>query len=229
MWKAQHSQGLGLSQPSRPCCWALVSTLTAQGSKLTSHSSWRRYCFHGLVSYQYGILMLLCLCWSHLGIFLSFLSSPPESKTSGFLFPASSVSQADSSLFVLSHFPSTRHFLVSLGSYFPETNSHIFPFQYSTLIFEFHIPKAMFLSKSSSPPHSAAVLTMLFLHYFSYVLFIVLNQPFVSSAVLLQFVDIPGPWNYAKSAIWLVPVSPQVMPNVFSQGWQKLLQGPSCL
>lgn len=56
----------------------------------------------------------------------------------------------------------------------------------------------MFLSNSSSPPHSAAVLTMLFLHYFSYVLFIVLNQPFVGSAVLLQFVDIPGPLKLCK-------------------------------
>lgn len=74
------------------------------------------------------------------------------------------------------------------------------------------------LSNSSFSPHSAAVLTMLLLHYFSYVLFIVLNQPFVSSAVLLQFIDILRPYSYAKSAVWLVLVSPPVMPNVFSQG-----------
>lgn len=78
---------------------------------------------------------------------------------------------------------------VSLGNWFPETNFHIFPFQYSVLTFKFHVPEAMFLSNSSFSPHSAAVLTMLLLHYFSYVLFIVLNQPFVSSAVPLRFID----------------------------------------
>lgn len=86
------------------------------------------------------------------------------------------------------------------------------------MTFEFHFPKAVFLSNSSFSPHSAAVLIMLLLHYFSYVLFIVLNQPFVSSAVPPHFIDILRPLSYAKSAIWLVLVSPQVMPNVFLQG-----------
>jgi len=50
----------------------------------------------------------------------------------------------------------------------------------------------MFLSNSSFSPHSAAVLTMQLLRYISYVLFIVLNQPFFSSAVPPQFIDVLG-------------------------------------
>lgn len=141
--------------------------------------------------------------------------SSQEPTAYGFLFLTSSVSQPNSSLFLLSQIPSAE---VPLGNSFPETSSHTFPFQYSILTFQFHIQKAMFLSNRSFSPRSAAVLTVLFLHYFSNVLFIVLNQPFVSSAVLPRFVDILRPHSYAKSAIWLVLVSPQVTPNVFSQG-----------
>lgn len=124
--------------------------------------------------------------------FLRFLSSPHESITSGFLFPGPQFPRLTAQCLCWGTFP-MQSFFIFWGNYFPETTSHIFPFQCSILTFEFHIPKAMFLSNSPFPPHSAAVLTMLFLHYFSYVLFIVLNQPFVSSAVLLWFVDIPGP------------------------------------
>lgn len=161
--------------------------------------------------------MLICFCWSHLDSFLSCLLYPQDSITYGLLFFTSSVSQTASSLFLLSQFPSTEISLCSLGNWFPETNSHLFPFQYSILNVEFHIPEAVFLSNSSFPPHSAAVLTVLLLHYFSYVLFIVLNHPFVSSAFPPQFIDILRPYSYAKSAIWLVLVSPQEMPNVFLQ------------
>lgn len=226
-WLWQDSQILGQSQPlcpTRPCSWSSVSTLPVWSCKLTSHCSWRRClllsCFLAAKGFSAGLLLLLPPWY-----FSEFSFIPSRVHNLWFSLPCF-LSFPGWQLAVLCHFPSTE-ILCFFRKLLPW--NHIFPFQYSILTFEFHIPKAMFLSNSSCPPHSAAVLTMLFMHYFSCVLFIVLNQPFVTSAVLLWFVDIPGPQNYAKSAIWLVPVSPQVIPNVFSQGWQKLRQGPSCL
>lgn len=134
--------------------------------------------------------MLICPCCSHLGSFLSCLLSPQEPMTGGVLFFTSSVSQANSSLFLLSMEVSLEN--VCLGNRFSETTSYIFPFQYAILNFESHLPKAISFLNSSFLPHSAAVLTMLLLHYFSYVLLIVLNQPFVTSAVPLQLIDFSG-------------------------------------
>lgn len=108
----KHSQILELSQPTvahqalllvlRVCTrsWGLQTHITLLLEKVFASIA--------VVPQQRGLLMLVCFSWSHLGVFLSFLLSPQESITSGLLFSASSVSQADSSLVLLSHFPSTE-------------------------------------------------------------------------------------------------------------------------
>lgn len=190
----KYSQILELSQPTvAHQALLLVLCVHTHSSGLQTHITLfleKVFASIAAVSYQPGVLMLLLLPPWYFSEF-SFIPSRVHNlwlSLPCFLsFPGWQLTVSAESLLQY------RGFFVSLGNNFPETNSPIFPFQCSILTLEFHIPKEMFLSNHSFPPHSAAVLTMLFLHYFSYVLFIVLNQPFVRSAVLLRFVDIPGP------------------------------------
>lgn len=59
---------------------------------------------------------------------------------------------------------------------------------------------------------------MMLLHYFCYVLFVMLAQQLVSSAILLQSTDILRPSSDAYSATVLASILPQAMSDVFLQG-----------